>query len=283
MENKTRYHLNRCYISDPRRFGEILLIQIGRRYCSPTAVIDPHPHLDWFELTIVTGGSGTVITNGERSTVRAGDIYLSFPCDIHEIRADCGVELDYDFFAFRIDGDELRGELERIMQGYRSGERRIIRDEKISALTVNAISEFSGTALPRSELVVTNLFSLIVSYLIRDFNDTPRTTAEVSEASILCYQLMNYIDTHIYEVNSLASLAPKFNYNYRYLSGLFRRTTGKTLSEYLRARRLETAKVMVLENEKRISEIAEMFGYTPYSFSKAFKERFGISPKAMRK
>ncbi len=283
MENKTRYHLNINCIADPPPFGMVRLIQIGRRYCSPTAVIDAHTHQDWFELTVVTGGSGTVITNGERSAVRSGDIYFSFPCDIHEIRADSGVELDYDFFAFSVDDRELLSELECIMQGYHSGHRRTIRDEKISTLMGNAISEFSGAVLPHSHLVVTNIFSLIISYLIRDFNDIARTSTEVSEAKILCYQLMNYIDTHIYEVDCLASIAPKFNYNYRYLSGLFKRTTGKTLSEYLRGRRLETAKVLVLENEKKISEIAEMFGYTPYSFSKAFKEKFGVCPKEMQK
>ena len=34
---------------------------------------------------------------------------------------------------------------------------------------------------------------------------------------------------------------------------------------------------------KKIGEIAETFGYTPYSFSKAFKKEFGVSPKTLQK
>ena len=94
---------------------------------------------------------------------------------------------------------------------------------------------------------------------------------------------MNYIDTHIYTIKKLEELAPKFNYSYGYLSGLFQRTTGKTLSEYHKHRKMETGKALILEKKKRISEIAEMLGYNLYSFSKAFKNTYGISPKIMQK
>jgi AraC-like DNA-binding protein len=46
---------------------------------------------------------------------------------------------------------------------------------------------------------------------------------------------------------------------------------------------METGKALVLENKKSISEIAEMLGYNLYSFSKAFKKRYGVSPKIMQK
>ena len=46
---------------------------------------------------------------------------------------------------------------------------------------------------------------------------------------------------------------------------------------------MKTAKALILEQKKTIGEIAEMLGYNLYSFSKAFKKRYGISPKAMQK
>ena len=125
MENKTRYHLNRQYVENPLSFGEVNLLQLGRRYCEPTEIIPSHPHLNWFELTIVTKGRGTIITNGEKSAVHSGDIYLSFPCDIHEIRADCGCKLEYDFFAFHTPSKTLSKELKAITQHYRGGDKRI--------------------------------------------------------------------------------------------------------------------------------------------------------------
>ena len=90
---------------------------------------------------------------------------------------------------------------------------------------------------------------------------------------------MNYIDTHIYSLCNLCELTEKFKYNYSYLSSLFKKTTNKTLAEYFRNRKLETAKALVIEKNKKIGEIAEMLNYSStFAFSKAFKEKYGVSP-----
>ena len=283
FENKTRYHLNKHYVENPLPFGDVHLLQLGRRYCAPTEVITAHPHLNWFELTIVNNGKGSIITNGEETAIHAGEIYLSFPCDIHEIRANLHDKLEYDFFSFYCTDERLKADLKLITQNYRSGAQRIFQDSKISQLIEYAISEFFSKEQPYFDNTLTDIFHLILLYLIRDFNDIPQNTANVSTPEILCFQVMSYIDTHIYKLKNLEELAPKFNYNYGYLSGLFKRTTGKTLSEYHQNRKMETGKALVLENKKSIGEIAEMLGYNLYSFSKAFKKAYGVSPKTMQK
>ena len=283
MENKTRYHLSKHYVEHPLPFGNVHLLQLGRRYCEPTEIISPHPHLNWFELTIVTKGSGSIITNGETNIVNAGDIYLSFPCDIHEIKADQDVRLEYDFFSFYCTDKTLSRDLKNITRDYRGGDKRIFQDSKISQLIEYAISEFISQEQPHSQTALSDIFQLIIVYLIRDFYNIRQNTTAVSEPEVLCFQLMNYIDTHIYTIKKLEELAPKFNYSYGYLSGLFQRTTGKTLSEYHKQRKMETAKALILERKKNISEIAEMLGYNLFSFSKAFKAYYGISPKNSQK
>lgn len=283
LENKTRYHFIRHYVENPIPFGNVHLLQVGRRYCESTEIILPHPHLNWFELTVVTGGSGTITTNGESAVVSAGDIYLSFPCDIHEIKADCDTKLEYDFFSFYCTSKTLSKDLKNITQNYRGGDKRIFQDGKISRLIEYAISEFIADEQPHSQGALCDIFHLILIYLIRNFKHVKQNAANVSEPEILCLQVMNYIDTHIYSIKKLEELAPKFHYNYGYLSGLFKQTTGKTLSEYHQRRKMETGKVLVLENKKSIGEIAEMLGYNLYSFSKAFKRAYGISPKSLQK
>ena len=276
------YHINKTYMSEQPCFGDLLLVQIGRRHCSPAAVIAPHPHLNWFELTIVTSGEGFVATNGEDTAVKAGDLYLSFPCDIHEIRAADNEKMEYDFFSFIPQDESTVQEFNRIIQNYRSAHHRVFRDERISFLVSNAISEFS--VQPDSDTLLTHLFSSILIYLIRDFSDLSRNIPRLSDAELLCYQLMNYIDTHIYTLRNLEELAQETNYNYRYLSTLFKKTTQTTLLEYYQNRRLETAKVLILERKKKIGEIAEMLNYVSlFSFSKAFKAKYGVSPKIFQK
>ncbi|MBQ3019724.1 MAG: AraC family transcriptional regulator [Clostridia bacterium] len=283
LENKTLYHFDKHFVNNPLPFGDISLLQIGRRYCKPTEIITAHPHLNWFELTIVTSGKGVVITNGVETQVQSGDIYLSFPCDVHEIRANEKDKLEYDFFSFSCNDRNLKQDLKNITRNYWGSENRIFQDEKISDLIQFAIAEFLAENQSYSEQLLTNVFHLILIYLIRNFNDIKRKAAHISQSGILCFQLMNYIDTHIYSLQKLDELAPKFNYNYGYLSGLFKRTTGKTISEYYNHRKMETAKALILEKKKKIGEIAEMLGYNLYSFSKAFKAKYGVSPKIFSK
>jgi AraC-like DNA-binding protein len=261
LETKTRYHLTKHYVEHPLPFGDIYLLQLGRRYCEPTEIIAPHPHLNWFELTVINNGSGTIITNSEETIVHSGDIYLSFPCDIHEIRANLGAKLEYDFFSFFCVDKEIETALKMITQNYRSSNQRVFQDSKISQLIEYAIAEFIAKEQPLSQNVLTDIFHLIPLYLIRDFNNIPQNVTNVSAPEILCFQLMSYIDTHIYKIKNLEELASRFNYNYGYLSGLFKKTTGKTLSEYHQNRKMETGKALVLEKKKTIGEIAEMLGY----------------------
>ena len=77
------YHLDNVFFNNPLEFDEVYLIQIGRLYCKNSTVIDTHIHTDLFELTIVTGGAGTVTTNDITSSIKNGDIYISMPGDIH--------------------------------------------------------------------------------------------------------------------------------------------------------------------------------------------------------
>ena len=283
LENKKPYHFDNLYLNNPLRFGDVNLVQIGRRHCMPNEIISAHSHLNWFELTIVLNGKGLILTNEEATPVTAGDIYLSFPCDIHEIRADKETKLEYDFFSFYCTDKSLKRDLKAIAQNFRGGNSRIFQDEKISDLIKKAIAEFYVKDQPYSDSLLTSIFHLILVYLVRDFNGAKQRTPDVSESEILCFQLMNYIDTHIYSLKKLEDIAPKFNYNYSYLSKLFKKVMGKTLFEYYQQRKMKTAKTLILEKKKKISEIAEMFGYNLYSFSKAFKAMYGISPKNMQK
>lgn len=282
LDKKTRYIFDNTYMKSPLGFGDIYLVQIGRRYCEPSSVITAHSHINWFELTLVTAGKGIISTNGEPSDVLPQDIYLSFPGDIHEIKATHDSKLEYDYFSFFCTDIEFKSRLEQIIMTNQTPQSRCFKDDKISSLINFALAEFTGQKEYSSE-VLKCIFTQILIYLIRDFSEITNTDLKVSDAKILCIRLMNYIDSHIYSEDSLDAMSKAFNYNYSYLSSLFKKTTGKNLSEYCRERKMETAKVLLSENEKKIYEISQMLGYSnQFSFSKAFKSRFGISPKQMQ-
>jgi AraC-like DNA-binding protein len=280
MASSSIYHLDNTYV-DPMDLGEISLIQIGRRFCGAGERIYPHTHGDWFELTIAIGGGAYIGAGAERTHVGQGDIYISFPCDIHEITADSD-GFEYDYLSFVCNGGELCDKLAEISQQLRRSDSRVFRDERVQFLVRCAINEISSYSYG-SDVLIPGLLRDAAIYTVRSLSQTVEDTNRAPRSDLTCYRVMNYIDTHIYSLTSLDELSEQFNYNYSYLSALFSRVTGKTLREYYLERRLEVARTMVLEKNKKIWEIAELLNYSSaFAFSKAFALRYGVSPKKMQ-
>ena len=278
----TRYILDNNYRYERMPFPDLELVQIGRRYCEAGEVIAAHAHLDWFELTIVNSGVATVVANGEASVVRSGDIFVSLPCDVHEIRADHGYRLEYDFFSFVPTDSRIAKSFKSKAKALNVYEGRVFSDGRISALIADAISELvEGNGKPDNTALL-HIFPLVLIYLERNFDKTRAEGPSVSDMQMLCYRVMSYIDTHIYSLRRLDEISEKLGYSYGYLSSVFKKVTGKTISDHYHTRKLETARALILERKRRIGEIAEMLGYSPFSFSKAFKEKYGVSPKQLQ-
>ena len=279
-ENFVNYHLDNNFISAPVCYGNVKLYQIGRLHAKGTTVVDSHVQKA-FELTIVRDGAGTVSTNNQPTEVSRGDIYLSFPCEIHKIESDYERPLKYDFFAFDTDNEKIKNQLERIMLEYSPSNKRVFCDERVSYLVGNAISELQSNTIFSDDLLE-NIFSQIMIYVVRNFRScaTEDFSDRVTDADAICYRLMNYIDTHMYSMKKLEELEEVTGYSYGYLSALYKKTTSNTLADYYRSKKLELAKHLVIEKKLKIGEIAEILNYSSvYAFSKAFKNKFGVSPE----
>lgn len=280
MENF--YHIDHAYMQNPLPFGEIFLVQIGRMFCKADTVIERHVHLNWFELTIVTDGEGIIKTNGKEVPVKSGDIHLSYPADLHEIISSPTKPLKYDFCSFFTEKESWKSELELIMQTFSESNSRVFSNERIKALVSDGIAELCQENQD-THTVLTGIFQQIAVYLIRAFKEKETPILKGNQAESLCYQIMNYIDTHIFSLHSLPDLCGAFPYNYSYLSALFKKTTGRTLLNYYQSAKLKRAKSLLKENKLSVSEISEHLGYSSvYAFSKAFKKQYGVCPTGVR-
>jgi len=69
----------------------------------------------------------------------------------------------------------------------------------------------------------------------------------------------------------------------RQLHRLFRSHTGMSPTEYYRDLRLRHARLMMLNTTTPIVEIAVAAGFSTHShFTRCYRERFGVSPRADR-
>lgn len=65
----------------------------------------------------------------------------------------------------------------------------------------------------------------------------------------------------------------------RYLNGLFKQFTGQSLKRYMNNAKMQKAQHLLTESSLSVTEISELMGYSDiYSFSKTFKQHFGMSP-----
>lgn len=275
------YHIHKSTLLHPTMLGELRMYQLGRGYCESGSVVEEHFHGDFFELTVVTDGKGEVYADGAAVKVKRGDIYLSMPFETHKIVSDGAHPLKYDFFAFNMENIGLKAEFELLRGRPKDFGGRVFSSSGVTSAISEAVAEMNGGELYSGELLV-HLLNRIPIYLIRAFSSPPeRHTADPqTHAQVLCCRMMNYIDTNITSVKSLEELSEVFGYSYKYLSTLFKKTTSGTLSDYFKAKKLDLAAKSVTDGKLKYGEIAERLGYSSvYSFSKAFKERFGVSPR----
>ncbi|QOR61279.1 AraC family transcriptional regulator [Sulfurovum sp. ST-21] len=96
--------------------------------------------------------------------------------------------------------------------------------------------------------------------------------------------LMFYIYTHIDTQINLDEIAKNFHIDKYYLHKIFKSIFGRNIYESIKSIRLQKASNLLLTNRhSTISQIANACGYSSQtSFIRAFKARFGMTPKAWR-
>ena len=280
MEIHKKYHITKDCFFNPLVFGSSQLYQIGRLFCEKGQIIERHCQLNYFELTVVTEGEGTVITNNVKTRVKVGDIHVCYPGDFHEIHSDNNSALHYDYVAINTSDTALLSELEYIISSYHDEKYRILQDEKIALLIEEAIEEINDTQA-LSEKILSGIFEQLLVRLVRAFRAVgkPKPKKDFSDSQQFCYYIMNYVDSHIYTLKSLKELGVLTGYNYNYASNVFKAVTGETLLNYYRSKRLKTARLLLNEGKLSVSEISTLLNYSSvYAFSRAFKDKYGVSP-----
>jgi AraC-like DNA-binding protein len=96
--------------------------------------------------------------------------------------------------------------------------------------------------------------------------------------------VIGLIDRYRASPLSIDQMARAVNLSPSYLTRLFRSHTGHSPSQFSRDRRLRHAFALVQQSFLSIKEIMAAVGWSnPSNFCRAFKHRFGVSPKLLRR
>lgn len=98
------------------------------------------------------------------------------------------------------------------------------------------------------------------------------------------YSIAQYIEEHYHEDIQLQDVSNLFFLSREYISRKFKSEFNVGFSDYLGRVRIDKAKLLLLNPNLRITQVAEMVGYQDEKyFSKVFKKMEGISPNEFRK
>ena len=113
--------------------------------------------------------------------------------------------------------------------------------------------------------------------LARDNEGTIRQGHAVAAA-------LRTIEARFREDLGVAEIAREVGISANYLSTMFRRATGKTISETISEVRVHAAKDLLLKRELRVVDVAERVGYRDEKyFTRVFRKVAGMSPAAWRR
>lgn len=101
--------------------------------------------------------------------------------------------------------------------------------------------------------------------------------------SLLVRKIISTIDSDLTADLSLKSMADMLNVNASYLSTLFKKETGSTLTEYCNRKRVEHAIFLLNSTTMQIQDIAQHCGISDVNyFTKIFKKIVGKTPREYR-
>lgn len=97
-------------------------------------------------------------------------------------------------------------------------------------------------------------------------------------------KVQHYLGQHVREEINLDKIASQVGLTGAYISTIFKKETGMTLTSYLIQLRIERAKELIRNTDKTINEIAYEVGYVDARyFSKLFIKTVGIKPVEYRR
>lgn len=138
------------------------------------------------------------------------------------------------------------------------------------------INEFISNLLDE-EYVLEHIKALIISYGLQCLYKTDTLPSDI----IVSQKIKQYIENHYTEVDlSVSKIAHFFDFNTSYIGTLFKKVNSQSILQYITIIRLDASKYLLDSQKYKISEVAEMVGYSDvFYYSKRFKKMYGYSPK----
>jgi len=186
-------------------------------------------------------------------------------------------------------------ELNQLEDKLKNGNIRTLRNSLISSCTLFSRATIKGGVHPDIAFQLCQSFieeierketeselRMLEAEMVHAFIQTLTHKQEITYTGIV-NKAITYIHENILQELSLDKIASELYVNPSYLSNIFKKETGITITEYINRKRIEESKYFLLHSDLSISEIAILFHFCNQSYyTLLFKKITDLTPRKFR-
>lgn len=260
-----------CVVCLPQEGDERLYMPLcGITHCQPNYKIERYVAKESV-LEYIVSGIGFLQTSYAKYTPGAGDVYLLHYGSTHSYWTspdDRWVKIWFN----------IRGTLiEELFRTYGLDQIEYIPHSGLGNIFQDCLDQMRGNLSNAHETATLIAHRLVYSISHKLYSNSEHKSHPVAMA------LRAWLEERIHMPVSLRDITRKFGYSASQLNRIFFQEYGETPCNYFIKRKLEYAAVMLQNTRVSIKEIAfELSFADQYYFSRFFKRKYGMSPKAYR-
>lgn len=270
----------RCIEFQRRVTDDIHLMLCGVENCLPDYSFQTDDR-SGYHMHIILQGRGVLSVNGKEQQLHFGQIFVTKPGEKTWYKADSEDPWVYCWMTF--DGVRAHELLDRtgFVQGVNVQDCHV-DPEKFYSLCRRVLDLVEVS--PANVIMRTGLLLEFISLAIESNEKSLQSVRKVHEYPTDVY--VKYAADFIRENYASAKISDVARYigiHRSYMTNIFKNKMGISPQEYLIQCKLKRAAQFLTETDNPIQEISRQVGYdNPLTFSKTFKNFYGVSPKFYR-
>lgn len=263
-------------------FIDLALYQYGWEHCDPSHTFGPAAR-NHYLFHYVISGTGTLYAdkkNGETASysIKSGEGFMLFPNQICTYTADRDLPWEYTWIEF--DGLKIKESIQIVGL---SPDNPVYHSHS-KELRMKMMDEMLYIVHHPKEPP----FHLLGhAYLFLDYFTRSITPFQLAQSGKIqdfyIKEAISFIEQNFQNDISIEDIAARCGLNRSYFGTIFRRAVGQTPQEFLIQYRMIKASELLKLTQLSIQDIGSAVGYSnPLHFSRAFKNVYGVSPRAWR-
>ena len=230
------------------------------------------------ELIFITGGKGHIILQHKRYEFKEGTLLYICPNVQYSIRPDAkesvygfAVHFSYATVGCNSDKWDITKDNDRISLDF----VQILKDYYQINDTFKKLVEGWNAKLPGYEFITKTLLQQLLFEIFLNI----RKNSQNYSTSLKVDKIIKYMQHNINTRLTLADLSNLVQLSSTYLTRIFKETTGYSVIKFFNKIKVDKAKELIIEGDKKIKEVSQILGFTDeFYFSRIFKKIEGISP-----